>query len=105
MLCILFCAEPLLPVLACMDLLRFQRFLDRRYFAGTHFEGFLAAEHRAGLILVIEYDKFSVRKERIFLQQIHQFFRIAGFVFFEQFSVEFRIEGSFKLHHIENQAG
>jgi hypothetical protein len=79
--------------------------LDQRYFAGTNFEGFFAAEHLAGLILEIENDKFSVRKKRIILQQIHQFFRIADFVFFEQFSVEFRIEGSFKLHHIENQAG
>jgi len=47
----------------------------------------------------------SISQERIIIQQIHQFLRIAGFIFFEQLSVEIRIEWFLILQHIENQAG
>jgi hypothetical protein len=56
-----------------------------------------SVDYAAGLIRLFQLP--------IILQQIHQIFRIAGFVFLQQFSVQFRIEGFFILHHIKNQAG
>ena len=82
---------------------------DPKHFILIHnYQSYANLLHRNGFVKAAMKKngyQYSVRQEWILLQQFHEFFRIASFIFFQQFSVEYQIEGPFILHHIENQAG